>query len=104
MLLPAHGRTISCACELAVELNSEVHRADEKAAFGAIRGYRVLAGFRDSALIEEVPQPTVRDEGVCVYYARWADTFNCVSPLIQRAEVEDPYSARIEVTVDGLSQ
>jgi 2-keto-4-pentenoate hydratase/2-oxohepta-3-ene-1,7-dioic acid hydratase in catechol pathway len=99
VVLPAHGRTISCACELAVELNSEVHQADETAAFGAIRGYRALAGFRDSALIEEVAQPTARDEGVCVYYARWADTFNCVSPLTPRAEVEDPYGARMKVTV-----
>ncbi len=101
VVLPAHGRTISCACELAVELNSEVHQADETAAFGAIRGYRALAGFRDSALIEEVPQPTARDEGVCVYYARWADTFNCVSPLTPRTEVEDPYGAQMTVTVDG---
>jgi 2-keto-4-pentenoate hydratase/2-oxohepta-3-ene-1,7-dioic acid hydratase in catechol pathway len=102
VLLPAHGRTISCACELAVELNSEVYQADETVAFGAIRGYRALAGFRDSALIEEVPQPTARDEGVCVYYARWADTFNCVSPLTPRTEVEDPYNARMKITVDGV--
>jgi 2-keto-4-pentenoate hydratase/2-oxohepta-3-ene-1,7-dioic acid hydratase in catechol pathway len=101
VVLPPHGRTISCACELAVELDSEVHQADETAAFRAIRGYRALAGFRDSALIAEVPQPTARDEGVCVYYARWADTFNCVSPLIPRAEIEDPYTVRMQVTVDG---
>jgi 2-keto-4-pentenoate hydratase/2-oxohepta-3-ene-1,7-dioic acid hydratase in catechol pathway len=101
VILPAHGRTISCACELAVELGQEVYRADESTAQAAIRGYRILIGFRDSALIEEVPLPTARDYGVCVYYARWADTFNCVSPLIDVAEVQNPYNARINLTLDG---
>jgi 2-keto-4-pentenoate hydratase/2-oxohepta-3-ene-1,7-dioic acid hydratase in catechol pathway len=101
VILPAHGRTISCACELAVELGQKVYRADASTAQTAIRGYRVLIGFRDSALIEEVPLPTARDHGVCVYYARWADTFNCVSPLIEAAEVQNPYDARMDLALDG---
>jgi len=102
VVLPAHGRTIACACELAAELDREVYQADEKAATEAIRGYRVLAGFRDSSLIEEVPLPTARDEGVCVYYARWVDTFNCVGPLGLPDQVGDLYDARMSVKIDGF--
>ena len=102
VVLPAHGRTIACACELAVELGQDIYQADERAAAEVVAGFRVLAGFRDSSLMEEVPMPTARDEGVCLYYARWADTFNCVSPLVPSNEVEDPYHARMSIRVDGF--
>ncbi len=101
--LPERARTISCGCELAVEIDQTVYQADEPEAVQAIRGYRVLAGFRDSALYEEVPRPTPRDEGVSVYYARWADTFNCVGPLVPRTQVDDPYDAEMRIEIDGFA-
>ena len=103
VIIPARARSISCSCELAVEINQTIHQADESLAERGIRGYRVLAGFRDSSLFEEVPQPTPRDEGVCVYYARWADTFNCVGPLVPRSQVDDPHSAQMSVEIDGFA-
>jgi 2-keto-4-pentenoate hydratase/2-oxohepta-3-ene-1,7-dioic acid hydratase in catechol pathway len=103
VVLPTRARDISCSCELAAEIGQAVYGADASTAVQAIRGYRVLAGFRDSALFEEVPQPTARDEGVCIYYARWADTFNCVGPLVACAQVGDPYDARMVVEIDGFS-
>lgn len=102
VVLPPHGRTISCACELAVQIDHEVHLADETTAAEAIRGYRVLAGFRDSSLIEEVPLPSDRDEGTGDRCGRWSDGFNCVSALIPPGEVGDPYDARMSVTIDGF--
>jgi len=103
VIFPSHVRRVSCSCELAVEIDQAIHQADEKMAAQAIRGYRILAGFRDSSLIEEVPLPTARDHGACTYYARWVDTFNCVSSLAPRTRVLDPYDARMRVEIDGLA-
>jgi len=97
--LPARATGMAVSCELAVEIDCEVHEADEKMAAGAIRGFRVLAGFRDASVIEEVILPTARDYGVCDYYARWGDTFNCVSELLQS---DNPYDAAMTVQIDGL--
>ena len=101
--IPPHAQSISCSCELAVEIDQGVYQADNTMAARAIRGYRVLAGFRDSALYEEVPQPTPRDEGVSVYYARWADTFNCVGLLVPGDQVDHPYDAEMRVEIDGFA-
>ena len=103
VVLPERARSISCSCELAVEIDQIAYQADDKEAAQAIRGYRVLAGFRDSALYEEVPQPTPRDKGVSVYYARWADTFNCVGPLIPCDQAADPYDAQMRVEIEGYA-
>ena len=104
VILPPHARTVSCACELAVELDRALHRADEDGALAAIRGYRVLAAFRDSSLIEEVPLPTPRDVGVCAYYARWADTFNCAGPLVPAGRVETPYGAAMHIEIVAAAE
>lgn len=103
VVFPARARSMSCSCELAVEIDQTIHQADESLADQGIRGYRVLTGFRDSSLIEEVPQPTPRDAGVCVYYARWADTFNCVGPLVPRTQADDPYNAQMRIEIDGFA-
>lgn len=97
--LPARASGIDVTCELAVEVDCEVHEADEATAAGAIRGYRVLAAFRDSSVIEEVVLPTARDHGVCDYYARWGDTFNCLSELLQ---AENPYDGEMTIQIDGF--
>jgi 2-keto-4-pentenoate hydratase/2-oxohepta-3-ene-1,7-dioic acid hydratase in catechol pathway len=102
VVIPPHARTISCSCELAIELGQTLYQADESSAAGSIRGYRVLAGFRDSSLSEEVHMPTPRDEGVGVYYARWADTFNCVGPLVPPVQASRPYDARMRIEIDGF--
>jgi 5-oxopent-3-ene-1,2,5-tricarboxylate decarboxylase/2-hydroxyhepta-2,4-diene-1,7-dioate isomerase len=103
VVIAPHARSIACSCELAVEIGHAAYQADETMAVQAIRGYRVLTAFRDSSLIENVPLPTPRDEGVCAYYARWADTFNCVGPLVPLAQVSDPYSAQMRVEIDGFA-
>jgi 2-keto-4-pentenoate hydratase/2-oxohepta-3-ene-1,7-dioic acid hydratase in catechol pathway len=103
VILPERARTISCSCELAVEIDGTVYQADKSEAARAIRGYRVLAGFRDSAIYEEVPQPTPRDAGVSVYYARWADTFNCVGHLVPSAQVGNAYDAEMRIEIDGFT-
>jgi 2-keto-4-pentenoate hydratase/2-oxohepta-3-ene-1,7-dioic acid hydratase in catechol pathway len=103
VVIPAHARRIACSCELAVELDSAIHLAGERPAARAIRGYRLLAGFRDSAPIEEAVLPMPRDHGVCVYYARWADTFNLVGPLVPVAQAADPYDAAMSVEIDGFA-
>jgi len=103
VIFPSHAQLVSCSCELVVEIDQPIHQADEKKAVQVIRGYRVLAGFRDLSLIEEVPLPTARDHGACAYYARWVDTFNCVSPLAPRTQVLDPYDARMRVEINGFA-
>jgi 2-keto-4-pentenoate hydratase/2-oxohepta-3-ene-1,7-dioic acid hydratase in catechol pathway len=103
VILSPRARKIACSCELAIELERAVYQADDTVAAQAIQGYRVLVGVRDSAPFEEVPDPTPRDEGVCVYYARWADTFNCVGPLVPIARAHDPYNAQMQVEISGFA-
>jgi 2-keto-4-pentenoate hydratase/2-oxohepta-3-ene-1,7-dioic acid hydratase in catechol pathway len=40
---------------------------------------------------------------VSIYYARWADTFNCVGPLVPYDQVKDPYDAQMRVEIDGYA-
>jgi 2-keto-4-pentenoate hydratase/2-oxohepta-3-ene-1,7-dioic acid hydratase in catechol pathway len=101
VILPARATAIACTCELAVEIDCEVYEADEASAVAAIRGYRVLAAFRDESPFEEVILPTARDRGVCDYYARWGDTFNCVSELISADQVANLYDAGMSIQVTG---
>lgn len=103
VVLPPRAQHVWCSCELAVEIEQATYQADNQAAAQSIRGYRVMAGFRDSSLIEEVPVPTDRDVGACTYYARWVDTFNCMGPLVPRAQLDDPYDAQMQVEIDGFT-
>ena len=85
-----------------MELGREVHDVDADAAGLAIRGYRVLAGLRDASPFDEIILPTARDRGVCDDYARWGDTFNCVSELIPADAASDPYTAEMTIQVNGF--
>jgi 5-oxopent-3-ene-1,2,5-tricarboxylate decarboxylase/2-hydroxyhepta-2,4-diene-1,7-dioate isomerase len=102
VVLPAHAGRIACSCELGFEIGQAIHQASETEATRIIRGYRVLAGFRDLSLIDEVPLPTPRDEGVCTYYARWADTFNLVGPLVRFDRTDEIYDAEMKVEIEGV--
>ena len=103
--LEPFARTISCCCELAVVVDRSAHRIDEATAADHIRGYRVMISLRDSSHLDRLALPTARDKGVCEYYGRWNDGFNCLSQVfLPHSEAGDLYNRAVRLDITDIGQ
>ncbi len=68
---------VDVVMELAKDLNGDQPVLDES----HIAGFRLCLGLFDKSFAESLPLPSVRDRGVCDYYARWPDASNALGPL-----------------------
>jgi hypothetical protein len=81
LTVPAPAASGELHLDLVAELARELAPDGPNPDFSWISGYRLCLGIFDASFLRWAPTPSVRDRGVCDYYARWNEGANAVGPL-----------------------